>query len=82
MKQIRLETGLTRADFATRYGFNHNRLENIEQGDRETLQLGEIGTYLEIVHHLGRDPREFFPCPDLPKIRPLTGRNRKSKDVT
>ena len=82
MKQIRIETGLTRADFATRYGFNHNRLENLEQGDRQTLQIGEIGTYLKIAHDLGRDPRDFFPCPDLPKIRPLTRRTKKDKNVT
>lgn len=61
MKALRQLTGLSRADFATKYGFNHNRLLNVEQGFRETLQLEEIGTYLEIIYALEKDPRDYFP---------------------
>ena len=66
MKGLRQLTGLSRADFATKYGFNHNRLLNMEQGFRATLQLDEIGTYLEIIYSLGRDPRDFFPVLNQP----------------
>lgn len=68
MKELRLQTGLSRADFATKYGFNHNRLLNMEQGFRATLQLDEIGTYLEIIYSLEKDPRDFFPVLSHPNF--------------
>lgn len=68
MKGLRQLTGLSRADFATKYGFNHNRLLNMEQGFRATLQLDEIGTYLEIIYSLGKDPRDFFPVLNQPNF--------------
>ncbi len=71
MKEIRSELGMSRAAFATHYGFDYSRLLNFEQGFRSTLQVEEIGVYLELIHLLGKDPRKFFPCPQLPEVKDL-----------
>jgi transcriptional regulator with XRE-family HTH domain len=61
LKDLRLETGLTRSEFASRYGFNHDRLEKLEQGIRQTLYLDEVGRYLKVCSEWEKDPQSYFP---------------------
>jgi transcriptional regulator with XRE-family HTH domain len=63
LKDLRSETGLTRSDFAARYGFKYDRLEKLEQGLRQTLYLDEIGRYLVVCSDLKVDPLLYFPVP-------------------
>jgi transcriptional regulator with XRE-family HTH domain len=61
LKDLRLSTGLTRSEFASRYGFNHDRLEKLEQGIRQTLYLDEVGRYLRVCSEWEQDPLKYFP---------------------
>ena len=61
LKDLRLQTGLTRSDFANRYGFNHDRLVKLEQGIRQTLYPEEVGRYLKVCIEFQKDPIQYFP---------------------
>jgi transcriptional regulator with XRE-family HTH domain len=67
LKDLRLETGLTRSEFASRYGFNHDRLEKLEQGIRQTLYLEEVGRYLKVCSEWEKNPLNYFPV-EVPQI--------------